>query len=91
MMLCQSPDFNFELQHRLDFIEALLRGFEAESFARSVVQSSSDGVAAVLREIGHAGALGNVLTDQAVGVFVGTALPRVMRGGEVERDTGRSL
>ena len=32
-----------------------------------------------------------MLTDQAVGVFVGTAFPRVMRGGEVEGDTGRAL
>jgi HEAT repeat protein len=29
-----APDINFELQHWLDFIEALLRGFESESCGR---------------------------------------------------------
>ena len=73
------PDINFELQHRLGFIEALLRGFEAEPFAGPVVKLASDGVAALLRELGHAGAFGDVLTDQAVGVFIGAALPGVTR------------
>lgn len=45
----------------------------------------------LLRELGHAGAFGHVLTDQAVGVFVGAALPGMMRCREVERDAGRAL
>jgi len=41
-----------------------------------------------LSEIGHAGAFGHVLADQAVGVFIGAALPRVMWSGEVKRRAG---
>ena len=56
-----------------------------------MVKGSSDGVAASLRELGHAGAFGNVLTDEAVGVFVGAALPGMMGSSEVKRGTGSSL
>lgn len=42
----------------------------------------------VLRELGHAGAFWGVLTDQAVSVFAGAALPGVMRSSEVEEDVG---
>jgi hypothetical protein len=45
----------------------------------------------LLSECRHAGAFGYVLTDQAVGVFIGAALPRVMGRREVERDAGRAL
>jgi len=38
-----------------------------------------------------AGAFWHVLTDQAVGVFAGTALPRVMRSGEEEADSCGTL
>src|SRR4029077_4912307 len=69
----------------------LLRGSEAEPFTRPVVKRASDGVAALLRERGHAGAFGHVLADQAVGVFIGAALPRVMRRREVERDARGAL
>ena len=43
----------------------------------------------------HAGALatslGQVLTNQSVGVLVGSSLPRMMRIGEVEAHAGLSL
>jgi len=51
----------------------------------------SDGVAARLREGGHAGALWNVLADQAAGIFVSAALPRVIQGGEEESCAGSLL
>lgn len=47
--------------------------------------------AAVLRELGHARTLRHVLTDQAVGVLAGAALPRVMRGREEEADACGTL
>ena len=50
-MSARAPDINFELRHRLHCSEALLRCFEADAFARSVVQSSSDGVAVLLSEL----------------------------------------
>jgi len=42
----------------------------------------------VLRELRHAGALGDVLSYQSVGVLVRAALPGVVWSGEVEGDTG---
>ncbi len=44
----------------------------------------------MLRKPGHALALGEILPDQAVGVFVGAAFPRMGRG-EVEAGAGRLL
>jgi len=45
----------------------------------------------VLGELRHAGSLGHVLADQAVGVFVRPALPGVMRSGEIEGSAGGLL
>src|SRR5262245_24331410 len=45
----------------------------------------------MLRDFGHAGAFGDVLANQAVGVFAGASLPRVMRGREEEANGGRKL
>ena len=41
-------------------------------------------MAVVLRQVFHALALGEILPDQAVGVLVGPAFPRMMGRGEVE-------
>lgn len=43
----------------------------------------------MLCEHGHVGGFGNVLTDQSIGVLVGSAFPRVIRSGEVEGRAGR--
>jgi len=45
-------------------------------------------IAVVLRELGHALALGQVLPDEAVGVLVGAAFPGVVRRGEIEAGVG---
>jgi hypothetical protein len=45
----------------------------------------------VLRDLGHAQSLGQVLTDEAIGVFVGPTLPRVMGCGEVETNVSGAL
>ena len=44
-----------------------------------------------LREGPEVAALGQVLAQQAVGVFAGAALPGMVRRGEVERDGGRGF
>ncbi len=41
----------------------------------SEVQPSSDGIAIGLGDQGHRSFLGNVLTDQAIEVFIATAFP----------------
>src|SRR6266540_1543900 len=58
---------------------------------RPAVQFRSDPIAIVLGEVGHALAFGQILPDQAVGVFVGAAFPRMVRCGEVETRRRRSL
>ncbi len=44
----------------------------------------------MLRQVFHALALGEILPDQAVGVFVGAAFPRMVGRGEVKRVLGRA-
>ena len=60
------------------------RCVEAQSFPWSVVQVVDDVVALGLRDQAHARALGQVLSHQAVEVFVAPSLPRVVRRGEVD-------
>lgn len=72
-------------------MEALLGSFVSETFARSSIELPGDGVALVLIKLGHAHALWDVLSDQSVSVLVGATLPRVVRGGEVERNSSCTL
>jgi hypothetical protein len=44
----------------------------------------SNGVAVTLSDVSQASPLGQVLTDQPVGAFTGSAFPRMMGIGEVE-------
>src|SRR5829696_2890264 len=62
----------------------LERSAKAESAAGAVVEESGDLVALLLGESGEVGAFGEILAEETVGVFVGAALPGVVRGGEVE-------
>ena len=57
---------------------------EAEAAARAVVEVSGDLCALLLGESGEVGAFGEILAEEAIGVFVGAAFPGVVRGGEVE-------
>jgi len=57
------------------FGETFQRRAEAVTFARPVVESTGDSVAALLRECLHRGALGDVLADEPVGILVRAALP----------------
>ena len=62
----------------------IVRGEEAVAFAGAVVEFSGDQLALRLGQTGEAGAFGEVLTDESVGVFVGAALPSVMWISEVD-------
>ena len=45
------------------------------AFPRSGVELVGDVVALLLSQPGHAGSLGQVLSNEAVGIFVGATLP----------------
>lgn len=47
-----------------------------------------DSVTVTLGEVSEAGSLRGILTDKAVGVFIGASLPRVVGCGEVEVSAG---
>src|SRR6185436_11861889 len=68
-----------------------LRGSVAEAFAWALVQLPRNGRTLRLREMRHAGPLGEVLADEAVGVFIRAAFPGMMRRGEIHLGRGRSL
>jgi len=70
---------------------AFLRGTVAEPFAGPVVELCRNAIAVVLRQVFHVLALGQVLADQAVGVFVGPAFPRRMGRREIKPGVGRLL
>jgi len=53
----------------------LRRGFEAEPFTWAVVQFAGDVLEIVRREDRQVGSLGEVLTQEPVGVFAAAALP----------------
>ncbi len=79
------------MQHRASSFIAFLRGTIAEPRPRPAVEFRRDPIAIVLDEVGHALALGEILAEQAVGVFVGAAFPRMVRRGEVETRRRRAL
>ena len=63
-------------------------GGEVEDFSGAVVEAGGDGVEIVLAERGKGHGFGEILTQQAVGVLVGTALPRRVRVGEEDAHGG---
>ena len=62
----------------------LVRSEEAMTTPGAMVERGGEGGALALGEGGQRSALGQVLAEQAIGVFVGAALPRVMGSSEVE-------
>ena len=56
------------------------------SFARSVVEIVDDLIAAYLGDGTHAAALGQILTQQPVEIFIAAAFPGVVRRREVNLD-----
>ena len=66
---------------------------KVETLSRARVQSVGDGVQLALGITGQVRTLGQVLAQQAIGVFVGATLPRRMRIGkeDLEREPLRQL
>ena len=60
--------------------------FPVEALARAGVELPGNRIEFGLRESGEVGAIGERLTEQAVGVLVDTALPGAVRIGEVDGD-----
>jgi hypothetical protein len=58
--------------------------FKVQSFARALIESQSYFIEVCLGVAGQVGFSGEVLSQQAVGVLVGTALPRALRIAEVD-------
>src|SRR6266498_2075479 len=71
------------------FGELLERCSEGMSLSRSVVQCTGDLVAPMLGEPLHRRALGDVLSNQSVGVLVRSTLPGSVGSGEVDSHAGR--
>ena len=71
-----------DLSHHLD------GAFEVEALARSHVQLQRNGVQLLLAMYRQVCALGQVLANQAVDVFVAAALPGAVRVAEVDRHAG---
>lgn len=63
-----------------------VRGSESQSLSGSHIQFTGDFVAFCLSDFAHAHSFGEILPKQSVEVFVGTPLPRVIRGCEVALD-----
>ena len=59
---------------------------EIETFSRARVQAMRDGVQLALRVARQVRALGQVLTQQPIGIFIGAALPRAVRIGKEHPD-----
>ena len=70
-------------------VKSLCRRFELQRFAGPFVELPCHLVQMRLRVYRQVGALGEVLSEQAVGVLVGSALPRTSRVTEVNIDVGR--
>ena len=62
-----------------------------EPFSRPCVEFRGDPIAVVLCQVRHGLFLGQVLTNEPVGVFVGPAFPRMVRCREVAAGAGRVL
>lgn len=51
---------------------------------RSLVQFALNFFKELLRDVCEVGTLGNILTDESVGVLVGSTLPGMVRSGKKE-------
>ena len=77
-----SHSFLHHLVHNLD------RTLEVEALTGAHVQLQCDGIQFLLAMHRQVRALGQVLADQAIDVFVTAALPRAVRVAEVNRHPG---
>ena len=70
-------------------VKSLRWGFECQSLTWPFVELTSYFVQINLRMHRQVGPLREVLPQQSIGVFIGTALPRTLRIAEVNVDVGR--
>src|SRR5260370_11828297 len=70
-------------------VKSLRWGFECQSLTWPFVELTSHFVQISLRMHRQVGPLREVLPQQSIGVFIGTALPRTLRIPEVNVDVGR--
>lgn len=78
----------FPLQFGKKFRELLVWRCVVQRFPRPIVEAGGHCVGVELGLCGERGAFGKVLTQQAVGVLVGAALPGRMRIGEEDALAG---
>src|SRR5262245_65017076 len=64
--------------------EFICRRLKSQCFAWTLVQPQSDTIERRLWMQGKVGSLGEVLTQQAVGIFIRSALPGALRVTEVD-------
>ena len=67
----------------------LSRALEAKGLAWPGVQPPGDFIQLLLREHGQVASLGQVLSQQPVGVLVDAALPGAVRVGKIDLHSGR--
>jgi hypothetical protein len=70
-------------------VKSLCRGFELQGLPRPFIELTRHLIQISLRVHRQVGSLGKVLSQQTVGVLIGTALPRTLRIAEVNVDVGR--
>ena len=70
-------------------VKSLRWGFKLQGLTGSFVELTSHFVQMSLRMHRQVGPLREVLPEQTIGVFIGTALPRTLRIAEVNVDVGR--
>ena len=68
--------------------EDLVRRHKVEDFSWSVIEAFGDDVEVILAVSGKVGSLGEVLPDEAVGIFVAAALPGAIGIGEEDLNSG---
>ena len=64
------------------------RALPSKVLTRTGIKFPSDGIKLDLSETGEVCSLGEILPEQAVGVLVDAALPKTVRVGEVDLDSG---
>ena len=79
---------NRSMQHS---VESLCRCFKPQGFAWPFVELTRHFVQMSLRVYRHVGAFGEVLSEQAISVLIGTPLPWALRITEVDIDVGPRL
>src|SRR5690349_16021291 len=70
-------------------VKSLSGGFEPQGLAWPLVELTCHFIQMSLRILRQVGSLRKVLSQQAIGVLIRTALPRTLRIAEVNIDVGR--